>query len=52
MSCIFKKIIRLRFASLEEKMKIDHVIREDKNKNEDDDSPLIKLNSNFEFTNI
>ena len=31
-------------------MEVDHVIRE--NKDEDNDSPLIKLNSNFEFANI
>jgi hypothetical protein len=46
----FKKIIGMGFVFLEERMKIDHVIRESKNKN--DDSPLIELNSNFEFASI
>jgi hypothetical protein len=36
-----KKIIRT---------KVDYVIREDED--EDDDSPLIELNSNFEFANM
>jgi hypothetical protein len=31
-------------------MKVDHVIRE--NEDKDDDSPLIKLISNFEFASI
>jgi hypothetical protein len=34
----------------EKKIKIDHVIREDEG--EDNNSPLIKLNSRFEFANI
>ena len=33
-------------------MKIDHVTREDKDENEDNDSPLIELNSKFEFASI
>jgi hypothetical protein len=45
---VFKKIIRLGFAFLEGKIKVGHVIREDKG----DDSPLIELNSNFEFANM
>jgi hypothetical protein len=38
------------FVIFEERMKIDHVIREDED--EDDDSSLIDLNSNFEFASI
>jgi hypothetical protein len=38
------------FAFLEGKMKIDHVIREDEG--EDDNSPLVELNSNFEFASM
>jgi hypothetical protein len=45
-----KKIIRLGFAFFEERMKIDHVIRE--NEDENNDSSLIKLNSKFEIANI
>jgi hypothetical protein len=33
-------------------MKIDHVIRENKNEDENDGSPLVKLNSKFEIANI
>jgi hypothetical protein len=40
----------MEFASFEGKMKIDHVIREDKG--EDDSSSLVKLNSRFEFASI
>jgi hypothetical protein len=38
------------FVFFERKIKIDHVIR--KNKNENDNSSLIKLNSRFEFTSM
>jgi hypothetical protein len=38
------------FASFEGKIKVDHVIRE--NKDEDNNSPLIKLNSRFSFANM
>jgi hypothetical protein len=31
-------------------MKVDHVIRE--NESEDDNSPLVELNSKFEFANM
>jgi hypothetical protein len=38
------------FVFFEGKIKIDYVIRKSKDKN--NDSPLIKLNSRFEFANI
>jgi hypothetical protein len=46
------KIIRLESVSLEfgEWTKIDYVIREDKGEN--NDSPLIELNSKFEIANM
>jgi hypothetical protein len=47
---IFKKIIRLGFAFFERRMKVDYVIRE--NKGEDDNSPLVELNSKFEFASM
>jgi hypothetical protein len=42
----------LEFASLEERMKVDHVIREGENEDENEDSPLIKLNSKFEIASM
>jgi hypothetical protein len=44
--CVFKKIIRLGFASLEGRMKVGHVIREGEG------SPLVELNSKFEFASM
>jgi hypothetical protein len=40
----------MEFVFFEEIMKVDHVIHKNKDKN--DDSPLIKLNSKFEIANI
>jgi hypothetical protein len=40
------------FAFLEGRMKVDHVIREDEGEGEDDSSPLVELNSRFEFASM
>jgi hypothetical protein len=48
--CVFKKIIRLGFASFEGKRKVGHVIRE--GEGEDDNLPLVELNSRFEFASM
>jgi hypothetical protein len=42
----------MRFVFFEKRMKVDYVIRESESESEGDDSPLIKLNSNFEFASI
>jgi hypothetical protein len=40
----------MEFAFFERRIKIDHVIRE--SEDEDDNSSLIKLNSRFEFASM
>jgi hypothetical protein len=40
------------FVSFEKKIKVDHVIREGESEDESNDSPLVELNSKFEFASI